>query len=322
MSWTRTRRVGALALAVGTALGLTACGTLEGSGPAAGGGSLVQSVSLEGKTYIVGGKNFDEQLILCQVAVAALESVKATATDKCNTGGTDTTRQALLAGQLDLYWDYNGTGWISFLKQAKPIPDEQKQYEATRDLDFQQNKVRWIGRTPFNNTYAFAVKAEKAKELNLTSMSDMAAHISGGKPGTVCIETEYSSRDDGYAGAQRTYGFTATPQILQTGAIYQATADGTCLFGLVFTTDGRIPALGLTVLTDDKKYHPSYNASITMKDEVYQRDPNIAKVFEPIAAALDNTTMADLNKQVSADGKNPRDVARTWLASKGFIKAG
>jgi glycine betaine/choline ABC-type transport system substrate-binding protein len=29
--------------------------------------------------------------------------------------------------------------------------------------------------------------------------------------------------------------------------------------------------------------------------------------------------MSDLNKQVSQDGVAPRDVARTWLAERGFI---
>lgn len=316
--WGRTRVT--VALAAVAAVTLTACGGLEGSGPAAQGGGLADTVNLEGKSYVVGGKNFDEQLVLCQVAVAALESVKATVTDRCNTGGTEATRNALLAGDLDMYWEYNGTAWITFLKEAAPIADEQAQYEAVKERDLAENRIQWIGRTPFNNTYAFAVKEEKAAELGLSTLSDMAAHINAGKPGQVCIETEYASRDDGMSGLQKTYGFQApAPQILQTGAIYQATADGECLFGLVFTTDGRIPQLGLRVLEDDKKYHPNYNASMTIRQEAFDRDPAVAQVFEPIAAALDNATMADLNKKVSADGQAPREVARTWLAEKGFI---
>jgi osmoprotectant transport system substrate-binding protein len=163
------------------------------------------------------------------------------------------------------------------------------------------------------------VKEEKAAELNLNTLSDMGAYLSSGQPGTTCIETEYSSRDDGMAGLQTTYGFQVQPQILQTGAIYQATADGDCLFGLVFTTDGRIPELGLRVLEDDKKYHPNYNASVTVRGEAYDRNPAIAQVFEPIAQALDYNTILDLNGKVSSFGQNERDVAREWLTQKGFI---
>ncbi|WP_214367897.1 glycine betaine ABC transporter substrate-binding protein [Pseudonocardia sp. H11422] len=317
------RRVTA-ALAGAAVLALAGCGGLSSSGPAATGGGLAADVNLEGQSYSVGGKDFDEQLVLCQVAVAALESVNATVTDRCNTGGTEATRNALLAGDIDMYWEYNGTAWITFLKETQPIQDDAQQYEAVKQRDLAENNIEWIGRTPFSNTYAFAVNGQKAQELNLNTLSDMAAYVKSGRPGTMCIETEYNSRDDGLAGLQRTYDFQVPQdrlQIQQTGAIYQNTADGNCLFGLVFTTDGRIPQLGLTVLADDKNYHPKYNASATVRKEAFDRNPDIAKVFEPIAAALDEQTMADLNKQVSADGVAPRDVARQWLADKGFIGA-
>jgi osmoprotectant transport system substrate-binding protein len=318
----RARRAGFVAAGAAVAMAVAGCGGLSSSGPAAGGGEAAQSgVSLEGQTYSVGGKDFDEQLVLCQMAVAALESVKATVNSKCNTGGTEAARNALLGGDLDLYWEYNGTAWVTFLKHTDPIPDEQAQYDAVKKEDLEKNQIEWVGRTPFNNTYAFAVKQEKAAELGLNTLSDMAAYVKSGKPGDVCIETEYSSRDDGLQGLQKAYDFQVpTPQVLATGVIYQATADQKpCLFGEVFTTDGRIPQLGLKVLTDDKHFHPNYNASVTIRKAAYDKNPDIAKVFEPIAAALDNTTMADLNKKVSADGQDPRQVARDWLTSKGFI---
>jgi osmoprotectant transport system substrate-binding protein len=85
----------------------------------------------------------------------------------------------------------------------------------------------------------------------------------------------------------------------------------------VYTTDGRIPQLGLTVLQDDKLYHPLYNAAPTMRT-----DPNIVTAFAPISAAMTNEVMADLNRQRSAEGKSARRVARTWLAQQGLIAQG
>jgi osmoprotectant transport system substrate-binding protein len=304
---------------------LAGCGGLSGSGPSAQGGSLAKQVNLQGQSYIVSGKNFDEQLVLCEVAVAALESVNAKVTNRCNLGGTDATRQALLSGDIDMYWEYTGTAWVSFLKQ-KPIQDPDAQYQAVRQRDLAQNNVVWLAPTPFNNTYAFAIKKERAQQLGLRTLSDMAAYIRSGQPGNLCIESEYQNRDDGFVGLQRTYNFQVPPdrlRVLQTGAIYQATANQKeCLFGEVFTTDGRIPQLGLTVLTDDKQYHPLYNAAISIRKNAYDRDPNIAKVFAPISAALTNDVMAELNRQKSAQGKPQRQVARDWLAQKGFIANG
>jgi osmoprotectant transport system substrate-binding protein len=312
------------ALAAATAL-LTGCAGLSSSGPPAKAGSLLQQVNLEGQSYTVGSKNFDEALVLCQIAAAALESVNATVTDRCNIGGSDATRRALLDGDIDLYWEYTGTAWVSFLGQ-KPIKDSQAQYEAVKERDLTQNKIVWLQPTPFNNTYAFAVKKERTQQLGLRTLSDMAAYIRSGRPGNICIETEYQNRDDGFVGLQRTYGFQAPPdrvRVLQTGAIYQATADEKeCLFGEVFTTDGRIPQLGLTVLRDDKLYHPLYNAAPTIRKDVYDRDPNIATVFAPISAALTNGVMAELNRQRSAEGRSERRVARDWLARQGFIGKG
>lgn len=312
------------AVAMATAL-VAGCGGLSGSGPSARGGSLVQRVNLEGQSYTVGGKNFDEQLVLCQIAVAALESVNAKVTDRCNVGGTDATRKALLGGDIDLYWEYTGTAWVSFLGQ-KPIQDGRAQYEAVRERDLTQNKIAWLQPAPFNNTYAFALKKERAQQLGLRSLSDMAAYLRSGQPGNMCIETEYQNRDDGLTGLQRTYGFQVPPdrlRVLQTGAIYQATADQKeCLFGEVFTTDGRIPQLGLAVLQDDKLYHPLYNAAPTMRKEVYDRNPDIAQAFAPISAALTDDVITELNRQKSAEGKPERRVARDWLAQRGFIAQG
>jgi osmoprotectant transport system substrate-binding protein len=318
----RGRTVALLAaLAVAAAL-VAGCGVLSSGGLPAKAGSLAQQVNLQGQSYIVGSKLADEQLVLCQIAIAALESVNAQVTDRCNVGGTDTTRNALLGGDIDLYWEYTGTAWVTFLGQ-QPIQDSTAQYEAVKERDLTQNKIVWLQPTPFNNTYAFAVKKERAQQLRLWTLSDMAAYVRSGAPGNVCIDVEYQNRDDGFVGLQRSYGFQAPPnrvQVLQAGAIYQATADQEeCLFGLVYTTDGRIPQLGLTVLQDDKLYHPLYNAAPTMRTDVYDRNPNIATALAPISAALTNEVMADLNRQRSAEGKSARRVARAWLVQQGFI---
>ena len=118
------------------------------------------------------------------------------------------------------------------------------------------------------------------------------------------------------------YGFdpaAAQTQILQTGIIYQATANGNCAFGEVFTTDGRIKALDLIVLEDDKQFFPHYNAAVTTPKDVADRFPSIAKVTAPVMAALTSEAITELNRQVDVDGKEPADVARDWLVSKGFV---
>ena len=59
----------------------------------------------------------------------------------------------------------------------------------------------------------------------------------------------------------------------QTGAIYDATAKGACNFGEVFTTDGRIIALNLKVLEDDRNFFPKYNVSLVLTKDVAKKYP-------------------------------------------------
>jgi len=325
----RTRRTTALAVA-GTAVAalLAGCaggGLSQGGGTSAAAGSLAAKTNLTGQTYTVGSKDFDEQLVLCEITVAALESVGATVNPKCNVGGSQATRDALLGGQIDMYWEYTGTAQVTYLG-GKPIQDRQQQYDAVKTADLAKNKIAWLAPSAFNNTYAFAVSEAKAAELNLTTDSDMAAYYNKGGTGTTCVESEFLVRDDGLPGFLPTYGFKlpgGQPTVLETGAVYQATADPTkCLFGEVFTTDGRIPALKLRVLKDDKTFEPLYNASLTVRQDVLAKNPALADVMAPIAAALTDEEMLKLNGRKSSENVPERQVARDWLKEKGFIGAG
>ncbi len=321
-TWSGRSRCGATAAMAGvSALALAGCVGLSASGPAAEAGGLATQVSLAGASYSVGGKKFDEQWVLCEIAVAALESVQAKVTNKCSIGGTDVTRQALLSGEIDLYYEYTGTAWVSFFKQT-PIPDSLKLYQAVKERDQQQNQVVWLTPTPFSNTYAFAVHEARAAQLGLVTLDDMARYVTTHPAATVCVDREYKSRDDGLLGLEKAYDFQIPPNSLKTldpGVIYQATADAQCLFGEVFTTDGRIPALRLRVLKDPKNYHIIYNAAVTIRQQSYDQNPRIAQVFQPISQALTEPVMLELNRQVAAEGKLAREVTRDWLRQQGFI---
>ena len=109
-------------------------------------------------------------------------------------------------------------------------------------------------------------------------------------------------------------------KVLDTGAIYSATDNGTCTFGEVFTTDGRIKALDLTVLEDDKAFFPKYNVAPVVTEAVMEAFPAVADLFAPVTAALTDDVLIELNAQVDVDGKDPADVAIAWLRSEGFIQ--
>ncbi|WP_027942373.1 glycine betaine ABC transporter substrate-binding protein [Amycolatopsis taiwanensis] len=284
-------------------------------------GSIRPVPSLEGVPVTVGSKDFTENIILGYMAELALSAAGAKVTDLTNINGSNSARQALVAGQTDVSWDYTGTAWLSYFGHDKPIPEEHAQFDAVRNEDLKENGVDWLDYSPVNDTYAFATTQAYAQAHNLRSNSDMTNFLKQHPEEAVfCLETEFSSRQDGFPGVQKEYGFPATTvKTFGTGAIYAAVANGTCNFGEVFTTDGRIGGLHLRVLNDDKQFFPQYNASVMVKKAFLDQHPALADVLVPVGKALDNDQMVELCKQVDVDGKDAGEVARDWMISKGFI---
>jgi len=317
-------RLGLSMLVVGT-FALAGCGGGDEGGDEGAGTDDAAASSLDGASLAVGSKDFAEQIILGQMAIQMLEQAGASVDDNTNIVGSANTRAALESGDIDLYWEYTGTGWITYLGETEPIADPQEQFEAVRDADLEQNGIVWLDPAPLNNTYAFAIRREKAEELGVETLSDVAALVeSNPAEATFCIESEFSTRDDGWPGLQEAYGMQVPEDnvaLLDTGLIYTETDKGeTCNFGEVFATDGRISALDLVVMTDDLSFFPVYQAAVTLKQETLEEYPEIADIMNPVAAELTDEVMQSLNAQVDVDGEDPADVAQAWLQENGFLQ--
>jgi osmoprotectant transport system substrate-binding protein len=288
-------------------------------GAGGGGGGAAGDVDLSGAELTVGSKEFTEQLILGQITLQALEAAGATVEDQIGLAGTVAARKALESGEIDMYWEYTGTGWITHLGHTDPIPDRQEQFEAVAKEDLQKNDIKWLDPpAPANNTYAIAVRSEAAEVLGVDSLSGLAV-LSQLRPEdvTLCAADEFLTRDDGLPGLEKAYDFEVPADNIvrmEEGQVYRAVDEGEkCNFGEVFVTDGRIKGLDLTILEDDKQVFPIYNPSLTVSEEVIDQYPELAKVFAPISEKLDNETLQDLNAAVDVGGESPEDVARQFL---------
>jgi osmoprotectant transport system substrate-binding protein len=314
--------------ALGLAATLSGCGSLSGDSTDAAGGPCadvkagsVDPEALKGVTVKVGSKEFDEQLILGQLTIKTLCAAGAKVEDRTNTKGSTQSRKKLEDGVVDVVWEYTGTGWIAYLGHDKPIFDPQKQYEAVKKEDLAKNGLLWGPMAPFNNTYAFAVTEEFGEKNGLETSSDMAAYITKNPSASVCVESEYAARPDGYPGYKKAYGYTGGKlKSLGTGVVYTQLDKGNCDFGEIFTTDGRLAALGLQVLDDDKGYFPLYNGVPVTRADFDKQHPEMLKALEPLAADLTTDVMTGLNKKKSADGEDPAKIAEDFLKEKGYLK--
>jgi len=312
-------------LAGACATTLTGCALGQSSGGDVQAGSLGEQAPLKGATITVGGKEFTEQLVLCEISALSFESAGATVKRSCGLSGTNSARAALGSGDIDAYWEYTGTGWITHLQQTENITDPQKLYQAVAAQDLEKNNITWLPAAPANNTYAVAVSKEKATELGVSTVSDYA-ELASTKPdqASFCGASEFFGRGDGWPGLQKSYGFTVPKSAvaeLAAGPIYNSIDKAKpCNFGEVFATDGRVEALGLTVLEDDKKFFAVYNPALNVRKEVVEQYPKLSEVVAPVAAALDDATLRALNAKVDVGGDTPEVVAKQWLQEKGFVK--
>ena len=324
MTWTSTARVPALLLA--GALTLAACGgddTGTGGGGGGGGGGGATDVDLSGVSLAVGSKEFTEQLVLGQVVVQALEAAGADVTDRTNLTGTSVVRQALESGEIDLYYEYTGTGWITILGETTPVPGAQEQFDAVKEADA-ANEITWFARAEANNTFAIAANSEAADELGVKSISDWAEVVNDDPTkGRLCSSAEFINRDDGLPGVEKTYGFDLPDDEvvqLEPALVYtQVGAGEDCDFAVVFATDGQIDSQDLTVLEDDKQFFPPYNLAVTMRTEAYEANTEpLEDLFGQLSGELTDDKLIELNSRVDVDGEDPADVAADFLGEIGI----
>ena len=310
----RTGKASVVVLGGVLALVLSACGEDAGSG----GGGESGGGELDGAELTVGAKEFAESKILAQITAQALENAGATVDDS-SLSGSATVREALEAGEIDMYWEYTGTGWVNILgNTTEDLPEDL--FTAVSEGDM-ENEIAWLPAAPMNNTYAIAVSSAFAEDNSLTSLSDAAAYLADNSDdGTLCAASEFLNRDDGLPGLQTTYEVEFSEVVeVDLGLIFTQLGD-TCNFGEVFSTDGRVVANDLVVLEDDLEFFLPYNAALTMRQETLDEFPAIADVMAPISEALTDEEITALNAAVDVDGETEEDVATQWLEDNGFLE--
>ena len=299
------------------------CGLQSSSGAVlkADPGSIGYYESLDGVPITVAAKDFTEQLILGNMLATVLATAGAEVTNMSNTPGSFGVREALLQGRADIAPEYTGTGWINYLGNDEPIKDEVEQWSAVKHADA-VNGLTWLPPAPLNNTYAFAIRESEAERLGVTKMSDL--HRLDRRDLTFCVESEFVNRNDGLVPMLAAYDLSRAAldrvTVLATGVIYTATANGECNFGEVFSTDGRIPALGLRVLDDDREFFPKYNMTEVVDTGLLEAHPEIAEIFAQLNPLITNEVMLALNAKVDNDGADPALVARDWLIEQGLVR--
>jgi len=282
--------------------------------------ALASSVSLANANEIsVGGKNFTEQQILSTMTTQYLDGLGYDV-DKRSGLGSAILRQAQENGQIDLYWEYTGTSLINYNDISESLSPEET-YQRVKELDAEKG-LTWLEPSDANNTYALAMREADAEERGIETLSDLAEAVNNEEGLTFALNAEFYAREDGWRPLMEAYGFRvgrSEVSRMDSGLVYQALRDGEVDVGLVFATDGRIPAFNFYVLKDDQGFFPAYALAPVVRTETLEANPELAEQMNRLSSLLNDETMAELNARVDVERESIEDVGKSFLQENDLL---
>jgi len=257
---------------------------------------------------VVGAKNFTEQFILARLVAQRLEAAGFDVALKENLGSS-VVFDALSGNDVDVYIDYSGTIWANEMKRtdipaAAQVLDELGRWLAA------EHRITSLGALGFENTYALAMREDAATRMGVASIEDLAAHAPGLALGS---DYEFFSRPE-WVRLRDTYQLAfAARRSFDPTLMYPAVAQGDVDVITAFSTDGRIPAFDLRVLTDPRRAFPPYDAVLLLGPEA-GRDRRVIDALAPMVGAIDAEAMRRANEIVDVD-RGSLEAAVAFLAA-------
>lgn len=270
------------------------------------------------KKVVVASKPHAEQYILAEMISALIEAHTDIVVEKKLGigGGTSNIHPAVLNGEIDIYPEYSGTGWLFVLKEEL-LTDADKLFSSVKNKYAENFDIVWFERYGFNNTYALALKESLASEKNISSYSDLAD-----ASGDLVFGAEYDfyEREDGFPGLEKLYGFKfKETKELDIGLKYQAIGEDQVDVINAFSTDGLIKEYNLRVLKDNKNFFPSYHAATLIRAETLKMYPELEGVLKKLEGRISDSEMVEMNYHVEKEKQDPKKVAADFLEGKGLL---
>jgi osmoprotectant transport system permease protein len=296
----RSRRLSLGAFGVLVALGLYALGAAVAD----------RITDLRSPPITIGAKTFTEQYILSAILAGRIEQESGLAAHNLPSLGSTVAFDALRSGDLDLYVDYTGTIWATIMKRTG-LPDDREQ--LTREVgEFLQREhgILMLGSLGFENTYALGMRAGHAASLGVKSISDLAPLI---RDLSIAGDFEFFSRAE-WKALENRYGLAPREQRTMDAALmYQAVAAGEVDIISAYSTDGRIAALDLVLLYDDKGVIPPYDAILLASPRLQATNPGVLDDLKILLGSIDAERMQSMNWSVDQEGRSPEAVAAEFL---------
>jgi osmoprotectant transport system permease protein len=116
---------------------------------------------------------------------------------------------------------------------------------------------------------------------------------------------------------QESYGLSFREQrSMDPSLMYEAVANRQVDLIGAFSTDGRITALDLVVLEDERHAIPPYDAVILASSRLTREHPDAVRALRRLSGTIDADRMRRMNLAVDQDGQSPATVAEEFVTQR------
>lgn len=262
------------------------------------------------RPIVIGSKAFTEQYILSAMLARVIEEHTSRPTSLRQSLGSMVVFDALTAGDIDLYVDYSGTIWANAMGRGAESASREEVLLEMKEYLKDEHGVEVVATLGFENAYALAMRDADASSLGITRISDLTLHAPSFELGA---DYEFSARPE-WSALRDSYNLVfADVRTMDPALMYQAAAEGAVDVISAFSTDGRLVALDLRVLEDDRDAIPPYDAVVLAGARLAVDAPDVLAAVTALDGVIDADTMRRMNQAVDAEGQNPATVAEGFL---------
>lgn len=262
-------------------------------------------------SYVVGAKSFSEQYILAELLSARIAAEGGAVRQRSGLGSAVVFR-ALASDDLDVYVDYSGTIWANVLGRTD-VPPRDAMLAEIRERLAEQYGVVMLGTLGFENAYALAMRRDRARELGIATIADLAARANAlviGGDFEFFVRPEWRALEDAYG-----LSFASRREFEST-FMYGAVTNGEVDVISAFTSDGRIAANDLLLLEDPAGAMLPYDAIVLLAPRRAD-DTLLRRALEPLLDRIPLDAMQEANYRVDRDiDKQSPAAAARWLAER------
>jgi osmoprotectant transport system permease protein len=261
---------------------------------------------------LVGAKTFTEQYVLAEILARTVEARTARPARTLTSLGSTVAFDALRRDEIDVYVDYTGTLWATVMGRHGGGASRRDVEEEVRRWLRDEAGVTLVASLGFENAYCFAVRRETAARFGLRTLADLARHA---RELSLASDYEFFAREE-WRAVQGAYGLAFRERrTMDPSLLYAAIAAGSVDAITAYSSDGRIEALGLVVLEDERHAIPPYDAVVLASPRLAREAPDVVEALRGLEGTIDVARMRALNRLVDERGMTPAAAARTFLES-------